>query len=123
MKSLLIAISIIGFVFYKADNVEPIVQGNWDGSYRSISKSSAMSIVFGRNNSIEMYSSDFKNTGKASGSYTISNGNKLVITCQWPGEDSTFTLYGWLSPGRNFVNGEWDYKKQSNGTFYLAKMD
>lgn len=123
MKTLFFIISLISFVFYKAETSDLAVKGNWNGSYRTITNSSEMSIVFGRGNRIELFSSDIKNTARATGSYTISNGNKLVITCQWPGEDSTFTMYGWLSPDRDYVNGEWAYEKQVNGTFYLAKKD
>lgn len=123
MKTVFFIISILSFVAYKADTSELNVKGKWNGSYRTITNSSELSIVFGRGNRIELYSSDIKSTARATGSYTINNGNKLVITCQWPGEDSTFTLYGRLSPDRDFVNGEWDYEKQANGTFYLAKKD
>jgi hypothetical protein len=123
MKSIFFAISIMAFVLYLSANDEAAVQGNWNGSYRSISKISAIRIVFGQNNSVELYSSDFKNTGKANGTYKLSHSNKLEITCQWPDKDSLFIMNGRINPEGNFVNGEWEHEKQSNGTFYLARRD
>jgi len=123
MKSLLFAMGLVSFVVYRAENSEVYLQGIWKGSYGTIKKMAEVKIVFGQNNSIELYSSEIKKSGKAIGFYKVSKNNKIVITCNWPGrENISFTMNGRLDSKKNFLDGNWESNDHSSGRFYLTKQ-
>ena len=122
MKALLFAAGLISFVLYRAEKFDDNLQGTWEGRYKSIEKIFDVKIVFGKHNSIELYSNEFNTNGKATGSYSISKNNEIEISSNRPGSEAiSFIMNGKLSPKRNFVNGDWQSVDNSSGSFYLAK--
>ncbi len=123
MKSLLFAMGLVSFVMYRAAKFDVDLRGTWQGSYKTTGKIVDVKIVFGQDNSIELYSGEIKETGKATGSYSVSNSNERLITLKWPGGDHIFfTMNGRLSRKRNFLDGDWESDDHSHGSFYLQKQ-
>ena len=122
MKALLFAAGLISFVLYRSEKMDLNLHGTWEGRYKSIEKMFEMKIVFGQNNSIELYSNDLKINGKSTGTYTLSKNNEIEIIAQPAAGDAiAFVMNGRLSPKKNFVNGDWQSGNNSSGSFYLVK--
>jgi hypothetical protein len=122
MKALLFAAGIISFVLYRSEKMDNSLHGTWEGRYKSIEKMFDVKIVFGQNNSIELYSNDLKINGKTTGTYTLSKNNEIEIITNQSNENAiSYIMNGQLSPKRNFVNGNWQSGNNASGSFYIAK--
>ena len=122
MKALLFAAGLISFVLYRSEKMDLNLNGTWEGRYKSIEKMFEMKIVFGQNNSIELYGNDLKINGKSTGTYTLSKNNEIeIIAKPVTGDAIAFVMNGRLSPKKNFVNGDWQSGNNLSGSFYLVK--
>ena len=111
----------MSFIIYRGTKSKAYLVGTWNGIYSMNEKKMDLKIVFGPDNSIEMYNSDMNMASKAIGFYTISNNNKIAITGRWPGKDRiAFSMNGRLSPKKDFVNGGWSSGDYLHGGFFLA---
>ena len=121
MKAFCFAVGLVAFIVYKGDKTKVDLRGTWEGLYNRNEKMIDLKIVFGNNNSLEMYSGEMHKVDKFTGSYLISNNNKIAIICKRQGKDEiAFSMNGGLNARRNFVKGDWEAGNYSYGEFFLA---
>lgn len=122
MRILLFALSLVSFVVYRAEQVQMNVRGTWTGSYRAADKITAVKVVFGRDNKLELYSDVMIKNGKTAGSYSVHNNNTITITCKGPDLAAIcLTMKGRLNRNRDFVKGNWESVNNTAGSFSLSR--
>lgn len=122
MKWYLFSLGLFSFIIYRSTKSEINFQGRLKGVYVMNQQAVDAKIISRGVNHIMKQSSDKNSSGKATGSYTISNKNNFDNNGRLPGDDRiASSMNAGLSPKKDFVNGNWVAGNNLYGGFFLVK--